>query len=68
MVHAVRTDRIETANQAKALAEQQAQNLQLKDKVKFIKLTWQPKTLKAGKLYGLLLAEVGIPKKVKTLV
>ncbi len=35
MVHAVRTNRIETANQEIALAELQAQNLQLKDKVKF---------------------------------
>ncbi len=39
MVHAVRTNRNETANQEKALAELQAQNPQLKDKVKFQKLT-----------------------------
>jgi hypothetical protein len=39
MVHAVRANRIETANQEKALAEQQALNPQLKDKVKFLKLT-----------------------------
>jgi hypothetical protein len=39
MVHAVRTNRIETANQEKALAELQAQNPQLKDTVKFLKLT-----------------------------
>ncbi len=41
MVHAVGTNRIETANQEKALAELQAQNPQLKDKIKFLKLTWQ---------------------------
>ncbi len=40
MVHAVRTNRIKTANQEMALAELQAQNPQLKDKVKFMKLSW----------------------------
>ncbi len=41
MVHAVKTNWIETDNQEKALAEQQAQNSQRKYKVKFLKLTWQ---------------------------
>jgi hypothetical protein len=68
MVHAVRTNRIETANQEKALAELQAQNPQLKDKVKFLKLTWKRKTLKAGKLHGPLLIDVGTPEEVTTLV
>jgi hypothetical protein len=48
MVQAVRTYRIATANQEKAIAELQAQNLQLKDKVKFLKLTWKHKMLKGG--------------------
>ncbi len=66
MVHAVRINRIETANQEKALAEQQAQNLQLKDMVKFLKLTWKQKTLKVGKLHGLLLIDVGTPEEANT--
>ncbi len=68
MVHAVRTNRIETANQEKTLAELQAQNPQLKDKVKFLKLTWKQKTLKAGKLHGPLLIDVGTPKEANALV
>ncbi len=52
MAHAVRTNRIEAANQEKALAELQAQNLHLKDKVKFLKAAWKKKTLKDGKLHG----------------
>jgi hypothetical protein len=38
MAHAVRTNRIDTANLEKAAAELQAQKPQLKDKVKFLKL------------------------------
>jgi hypothetical protein len=68
MVHAVKTNRIETANQEKALAELQAQNSQQKDKVKFMKLTWKQKTLKAGKLHGPLLIDVGSPEEANTLV
>ncbi len=52
MINAVRTNRIETANQERALAELQAQNSQLKDKVNFLKLTWKKQTLKNGKLHG----------------
>jgi hypothetical protein len=37
----VKTKKIETANQEKALADLQAQNLQLTDKVNFLKLTWK---------------------------
>ncbi len=51
IVHAVRINRIETADQEKASAELQAQNPQLKDKVKFLRLTWKQKTLKASKLH-----------------
>jgi hypothetical protein len=40
IIDAVRTNKIETANQEQALAELQALNPQLKDKVKFLKLTW----------------------------
>jgi hypothetical protein len=65
MVHAMRTNRTESANQEKALAELQAQNLQLKDKVKFLKLTWKLKTLKVGKLHGPLLIDVGTPEEAK---
>jgi hypothetical protein len=68
MVHTVQTDRTETANQEKALAELQAQNPQLKDKVKFLKLTWKRKTLKAGKQHGPLLIDVRTPKEANTLV
>jgi hypothetical protein len=68
MVHAVRTNKIGTANQEKALAELQAQNPHLKDKVKFLKLTWQQKTLKAGRLHGPLLVDVGTPEEANTLV
>jgi hypothetical protein len=68
IVHAVRTNRIETANQEKALAELQAQNLQLKDRVKYLKLTWKQKTLKAGKRHGPLLLDVGTPEEANTLV
>jgi hypothetical protein len=39
IMHAVRTNNIETANQEKAVAKLQAQNLQLNDKVKILKLT-----------------------------
>jgi hypothetical protein len=59
MVHAVRTNRIETTNQEQDLAELQAQNPQLKDYVKFLKLTRQKRTLRNGKLHGLLLIDVG---------
>ncbi len=65
MVHAVRTNKIETANQEKGLAEQQAQNL-LNDKVKYLKLTWKQKTLKVSKLHGLLLIDVGTPEEANT--
>jgi hypothetical protein len=68
MVHAVRTNRIETTNQEKALAGLQAQNPQLKDKVKFLKLTWKQKTLKVGKLHEPLLIDVGTPEEANTLV
>ncbi len=68
MVHTVRTNRIETANQEKALAELQAQHPQLKDKVKILKLTWKQKTLKVGKLHGPLLIDIGTPDEANTLV
>jgi hypothetical protein len=68
MVHAVRTNKIETASQEKALAELQDQNPQLKDKVKFLKLAWKQKTLKAGKLHGPLLIDVGTLEEANALV
>jgi hypothetical protein len=51
MAHSVRTSRVKTANQDKAIGELQAQNPQLRNKVKFLKLTWNPKSLKSGKPY-----------------
>ncbi len=67
-VHAMRTSEIETANQEKALAELQAQDPELRDKVKLLKLTWQQKVQRAGKLHGPLLVDVRTRKKAKTLV
>ncbi len=60
-VHNVSTNRIETANQKKPLA-------QLKDKVKFLNLTWKRQTLKAGKLHEPLSTDVGTPEERDTLV
>ncbi len=68
MIHAMKTNRIETINKEKALAELQAQNPQLMDKVKFLKLTWQQKTLKASRLHGPLLVDVGTQEEANTLV
>jgi hypothetical protein len=68
MAHAVRTNRIEVANQEKALAELQAQNPLLKGKVKFLRVAWQKRTLKDGKLHGPLLINVGTPEEANTLV
>jgi hypothetical protein len=58
MAHSVRTNRIEVANQGNALAELQAQNPELKGKVKFLRVAWQKRTLKDGRLKGPLLVEV----------
>ncbi len=68
IVHSVRTNKVETANQEKAIAELQAQNSQLKDKVKFLKLSWKTKILKSGKLYGPLLIDMGTPDEANILV
>jgi hypothetical protein len=38
IIHTVKINRTETADQQRALAELQAQNWQLKDKVEFLKL------------------------------
>ncbi len=38
IAHRVRTNKIDTKNQWKALAERQAKKLQLKDMVKFLKI------------------------------
>ncbi len=68
MAHSVRTNRINTKNQQEALAELQAQNPQLKGKVKFLRVAWKKKTLKDGKLSGPLLIDVGTPEEANTLV
>jgi hypothetical protein len=63
IAHGVGTNRIDTKNQQQALAELQAQNLALKDKVKFLRVAWKKKTLKDGKLNGPLLIDVGTPEE-----
>jgi hypothetical protein len=68
IAHSVRTNRIDTKNQQKALAELQAQYHQLKGKVKFLRVTWKKKTLKDGRLSGPLLINVGTPEEANTLV
>jgi hypothetical protein len=68
MAHAVRTNRIKVANQEKVLTELQAQNLLLKRKVKFLRVAWQKRTLKDGKLHGPLLIDIGTPEEANTLV
>jgi hypothetical protein len=64
----VRTNRIETANQEKALADLHSQNPLLKGKVKFLRVAWKKKTLKDGRLKGPLLIDVGTPEEANTLV
>jgi hypothetical protein len=68
MAHAVRANCVQTSNQEKALVELQSQNLQLKNKVRFLKLAWRKKTLTNGKLHGALLIEVGTSGEANTLV
>jgi hypothetical protein len=41
MAHSGRTNRIDTKNQQKALAELQAQNPLLTGKVKFLRMAWK---------------------------
>ncbi len=62
IAHRVRTNRIDMKNQQKALEELQAQNPQLKTRVKFLKVAWRKTTLKDGKLYGPLLIDVRTPE------
>ncbi len=68
MVHAVRTKMIDTTNKGKALSELQTQNLQLKYKVNFLKLTCEQKTLKATKLYMPLPVDIRTQEEAGTLV
>ncbi len=68
MAHSVRTNRIDTKNQQKALAKLQAQNPLLTARVKFLRVAWKKKTLKDGKVYGPLLINVGTPEEANTLV
>ncbi len=68
MVHSVRTNRINTKNQDKALAKLQAQNPQLKGKAKFLRVAWMKRPMKDGKLYGLLLINVETLEEANTLV
>jgi hypothetical protein len=63
MAQSVRADRVEVANQEKALTELQAQNPELKGKVKFLKVAWQKRTLKDGKLKGRFSLRWEHPKK-----
>jgi hypothetical protein len=68
MAQSVRTNRIDTKNQQKALAELQAQNPQLKGKVKFLRVAWKKKALKDGKLSGILIIDMGKPEEASTLI
>ncbi len=68
MAHSVRTNRIEAKNLQKALAELQAQNPQLREKVKFLRVAWKKKILKDSKLSGPLLIDVGTPEEANTLI
>ncbi len=67
MAHANRTYGIKTANQEKALTELQAQNLQLRNKIKFLKLAWKKKTLTDSKLHRPLRINVGTREEANTL-
>jgi hypothetical protein len=68
MVHSVIMIRIDSWNQREALAELQAQNPQLKGKVKFLRVAWKKETLKDGRLSGPLLIDVETPEEANTMV
>ncbi len=68
MVNSVRAIRVKRAIQGKAIAELQAQHPQLKNRVNFLKWTWNTKTLNSGKPYGLLLINVGMPDEANLMV
>jgi hypothetical protein len=68
IAHGVRTNRIETTNQERALADLHSQNPLLKGKVRFLRVAWKKKTRKVGRLRGLLLIDVGMPEEANTLV
>jgi hypothetical protein len=68
MAHSFRTNRIDTKNQQKALAELQAQNPQLMGNVKSLRVAWKKKTLKDGKLSGPLLINMRPPEEANTLI
>jgi hypothetical protein len=50
IARSLRTNRVDTENKQRAPAELQAQNPQLKGKVKFLRVVWKKKTLKDSKL------------------
>jgi hypothetical protein len=68
MAHSVRTNRINTKNQQKAIAELQAQDPQLKGKIKFLRVASNKSNLKDSKPSGLLLVDMGTPEEANTLV
>jgi hypothetical protein len=68
MAHSVTTNNIYTKNWQKAIVELQVQNPQLKGKNKFIRVTWKKKTLKNGRLSGLLLIGVETLEEANTLI
>jgi hypothetical protein len=68
MVHSIRRNRVETANQEKAIAELQTQNPQLKNKLKFLKLAGKTKTMMSRKPYRPLLIDIGTLDKAYIIV
>ncbi len=68
IAHGIRTNRIKSSNQERALADLHSQNPLLKDKVKFLRVAWKKTTLNKGKPHGPLLIDVGSPEEANTLV
>jgi hypothetical protein len=68
MAHAVRTSRVDPAEQDKSLSDLEAQNPNWEGEVIILHVAWRMKTLKEGKSHGPLLLEVGTPSKANMLV
>jgi hypothetical protein len=68
LAHAVRTCRVDPAEQAESISDLEAQNPSLKGKVKILHVAWRLRTLKERKLHGPLLLEVGTPSEANIFV
>jgi hypothetical protein len=68
MVHALKFSRVDQKEQAKSISNLESQNLYLKSWVKILHVSWHLKTLKRGKMHGLLLLEVKTPGEAIILV